>query len=449
MIVKDRVSLRRDPFLAMKTLLVITLLAAAAWPSGAQDSWSLDRCISYALEHNLNLREQRLETAARQDEWKQRQWAMLPTLSVSVGEELNWGRSVDMQELIIIRNKLTHATGASINASVTLFDGLAGYHGSQAAWLAASAARHDTDNMQQSLTLDVTRAYLQLMLARQIHAYACERHATIVLQRERTASLVETGSQPKSALDEIEAQVASEKAAMVDAACQVRTATLTLTRLMNLPGETTFTAGEAFGQDSIARRIPVITETQVEDYVQGDPRILSARARLAESRHHEARAKAALYPSLRLGASYGTYYSSAADSRFGTQFEENRNPSLTIQLDIPVFNSMQTISEVRRSQRAADRAALQLEKARSGVEEEVRSAAIEAENCCQKYLSSEEKLRAMQNLLDVTEAKYNLGAATALDYIVARNNHFKAVSDFLQAKWQYLFQLKLLERYRP
>jgi outer membrane protein TolC len=54
----------------------------------------------------------------------------------------------------------------------------------------------------------------------------------------------------------------------------------------------------------------------------------------------------------------------------------------------------------------------------------------------------------MQQLLDVTEAKYNLGAATALDYIVARNKRFKAATDYLQAKWQYLFQLKLLERYR-
>ena len=55
----------------------------------------------------------------------------------------------------------------------------------------------------------------------------------------------------------------------------------------------------------------------------------------------------------------------------------------------------------------------------------------------------------MQNLLEITEAKYNLGAATALDYIVARNKRLKAVSDFLQAKWQYIFQLQLLERYRP
>ena len=82
------------------------------------------------------------------------------------------------------------------------------------------------------------------------------------------------------------------------------------------------------------------------------------------------------------------------------------------------------------------------------VEEEIRGAAIEADNCCQRYLSAEETLQAMQELLSVTEAKYNLGAASALDYIVARNQHAKARSDFLQAKWQYLFQLKLLEYYR-
>ena len=94
-------------------------------------------------------------------------------------------------------------------------------------------------------------------------------------------------------------------------------------------------------------------------------------------------------------------------------------------------------------------ARLTAEKIQTQVLEEIRSAGIEAENCLQQYLSSEETLQAMQNLLEITEAKYNLGAATALDYIVARNKRLKAVSNFLQAKWQYIFQLQLLERYRP
>ena len=104
---------------------------------------------------------------------------------------------------------------------------------------------------------------------------------------------------------------------------------------------------------------------------------------------------------------------------------------------------------MKKSRLALEMARLTAEKMQTQVLEEMRSAGIEAENCLQRYLSSEETLQAMQSLLEITEAKYNLGAATALDYLVARNNRLKAVSEYLQAKWQYLFQLRLLERYRP
>ena len=92
---------------------------------------------------------------------------------------------------------------------------------------------------------------------------------------------------------------------------------------------------------------------------------------------------------------------------------------------------------------------MEAERARVEIVDEIRTAAIEAENACQHYLSARETLDAMQELLQVTEAKYDLGAASALDYVLARNQHFKAMSDYLQAKWQYLFQLRLLEHYRP
>ena len=128
--------------------------------------------------------------------------------------------------------------------------------------------------------------------------------------------------------------------------------------------------------------------------------------------------------------------------------DENRNPSLSFQIGIPLFNTGQAFVQERQQRLNLEAARLDEEKARTQIAEEIHEAAIEADNCYQKVLSAEETLQAVQSLLDITEARYNLGAATALDYIVARNNHFKAVSDYLQAKWQYLFQLKLLERYR-
>ena len=166
-------------------------------------------------------------------------------------------------------------------------------------------------------------------------------------------------------------------------------------------------------------------------------------------RYRHAADKGSLLPGLSLAAGYGTYYSSAADGSLRTQLDENRNPSLSFRLEIPVFHAGDLLIRVKRSRLDLERARLNAEKTKQQVEDEIRSTAIEAENCCQKVLSAEETLHAMQDLLAIMEARYNLGAATAVDYITARNQHFKATSDYLQAKWQYLFQLKLLEQYKP
>ena len=433
----------------MKRIALILLFGAFAIPLPAQEVWPLDRCVQYALEHNPGIREKEVEVEIRQAELTQKRLAHLPVISAQVVQEYNWGRSVDMQELVIIRNALTRATGATVSASLPLFDGLSRHYQRLSAGKAVEVAALESADLRTELETDVTRAYLELMLAKQILSYTRESLATIVKQRDRTTRLVEAGSQPKSALSEMEAQVAAEKAEMVAAECRVRTATLSLTRLMNLPGHVPFTTGDRFGQDSVVVRVSLLSDTQTEDCLVRDPRIRGAQARIAQLQHEHSAVKGGFLPSLALSAGYGTYYSSTADQPFKTQIDENRNPSLSLQLTIPIFDTWQTATRLKKSRLALEMARLDAEKLRSQLLGEIRSAGIEAENCFQQYLSSEETLQAMQNLLEITEAKYNLGAATALDYIVARNNRFKAVSDYLQAKWQYLFQLKLLERYRP
>ena len=432
----------------MKKLLLILIPAALAASLAAQEAWPLERCIAYALEHNIDIRQQDNQVAVRQAEYLRRKLDHLPSLNARIGQDYNWGRSVDMQELVIIRNKLTKATGASLSATFTLFEGFSRHYARLAAGKAVEAAAYEAESLRDALAINVTRAFLELMLARQIHAYTCESYGTIVQQQQRTASLVDAGSQPKSALNELEAQVASEKATMVEASCKVRTAQLALSRLMNLPPDSTFVTESAFGEDSPVARAPVLSASEVEDYVERDARTLSAQSAIERQKHLHSLSRNAFLPTVSLSAGYGSYYSSSADGNLRKQMDENRNPSLSFQIGIPLFNTGQAFVQERQQRLNLEAARLDEEKVRTQIAEEIHEAAIEADNCYQKVLSAEETLQAVQSLLDITEARYNLGAATALDYIVARNNHFKAVSDYLQAKWQYLFQLKLLERYR-
>ena len=255
----------------MKRMIWILLFGALATRLPAQEPWSLDRCIRYALEHNLDLQVKNVETDIQRAELLQRRLAHLPLLSAQLVQDYNGGR----------------ATSASVSASLPLFEGFSRHFQRLSAQKGVEVAMLEAQDLRIALETDITRAYLELMLAKQMLNYACESHATIVRQRDRTAQLVEAGSQPKSALSEMEAQVAAERAEMVTAECRVRTATLALTRLMNLPSDTPFTTGERFGQDSVAVRVTLITDSQAERYLQTDPRIRGAQARIAQLRHQE------------------------------------------------------------------------------------------------------------------------------------------------------------------
>ena len=153
----------------MKRILILILLAFTT-RLPAQERWTLEECIRYGMEHNLDLQAQDIEIAARKGVLRQRVAAHFPVIQATVGQEYNWGRSVDMQELVIIRNKLTKATGASLSTSLPLFDGFSRHYARLAARKSVEEAVLDAQSLKRSLTVDITRAYLQLMLSRQIHA---------------------------------------------------------------------------------------------------------------------------------------------------------------------------------------------------------------------------------------------------------------------------------------
>ena len=412
--------------------------------------WQLDSCISYALGHNLDLRLQHIEIVDRKAQLLRSTLGLLPSVNAAATTDFNWGRSVDVKELTISRDKLTRVTGLSLQGSWEIFGGFARQYGRLAARDAVREAESARRRLSEELAIDVTRNYLQLLLAGEMLNLARENEETIARQCERTRSLVDAGSQPKSALSEMEAQVAAERARVAEADGDVRTCTLKLMQLMNLPpGGPPFTVGEAFGTEG--EEVPPLPDywpdVQIEAMAQRDPRIDGARSRVEMMKHQASAAVGATLPRLSVTAAYGTFFSSTSEDKPGRQIDDNRNPSLSLNLTIPIFNFGETAIGIRRSRLAVEKARLSHELMQIQVGDEIRSALIEAQNCYQRYNSAREMLDATTAALAVMEAKYNLGASTALDYIVARNNHFKAVSDLLQAKWQYLFQLRLLDHY--
>lgn len=413
----------------------------------AQKIWSLEECISYACNNNISVKQQELAHRQNLDNLTQSQLSYIPNVNLSIGHNFNWGRSVDMQELVIIKNKLTQATSASANLSTPLFNGFSNYFNIKNNKLQIEISAQNIEKLKNDISISITRAYLQLLLSKQLLSNARVSYENILNQRNKTEKLVNAGSQPYSSLLEIEAQVASENAQVVSAAGTVQSNILALTQLMNIPYSEDFEIA-APPSEMVPQIYKIHSFNDIYHSTLSLPEIKSAEYALESSKVKLSQAKWGRFPSISLSAGYGSYYSSAAESAFKQQFIDNRNPSIGIGLSVPIFNGYQAASRVKSAEIGVQNSIFELQARHQTLQKEVQTAIIEADNAYQKSVAAYENLRAMEESFRMSEQKYENGAITSTDYIIAKTNVTKARAEYELARFQYIFQEKIIDYYK-
>lgn len=427
-------------------LLVVAMIFSSLHCVG-QKRWSLEECIQHACQNNIQVQQQELTLEQNTNALKQAKLSFIPNVSLSVGHNFNWGRSVDMQELIIINNKLTQATSASANVSTPIFNGLSKYYNVKTSKLQIEISEQNIEKLKNDITINVTKAYLQLLLSKQLLENAKTNYEQIVTQRNKTEKLVNAGSQPYSSLLEMEAQVAGEKAQVVSAQGSIRTNVFALCQLLNIPYTEGFDV--EMPQLSDSPQLPKsYSFNEIYLSTTALPEIKSAEYTLESNKLKLSQAKWAQLPSISLSAGYGSYYSSAADKAFKQQFIDNRNPSIGLGLTIPIFNGYQAATKVKSAEIAVQNSILELQSRHQVLQKEVQSAIIEAENTYQKSVAAYENLKAIEESFRMTEQKFENGSITSTDYIIAKTNLIKARSEYDLARFQHIFQEKIIDYYK-
>ena len=419
----------------------------------AQDSWSLERCIRYAWDNNLTIRQQSLETVRSEAMLMQSRLSFLPSISASFGHNLNWGRSVDLQNLEIIHNKLSQSTSASANASIYLLDGLSKLNNLKSSRKSVEISMQEVERLKDEISISIVKSYLQILLSKEIEASAIESLNAVTAQRERTKLLVEAGNQPYSSLLEIESQLASERVQAVTAGNQVITNTLALQQLLDLPYDPEFRI-EIPDTDCLLPESTDMDTEEIYSAAQSMPVIQSARLALDKGELDLRTARGQYYPKISLSASYGTFFSSSTFAPDGSvypffeQFRDHINPSISIGLTIPIFNNWSTKANVENARAAKESLELDLKIKQQTLYKEIQTAVTEAGTYLRQMEAALANMNSMRESVRYVEEKLNAGALNGTDYTVAMSNLKKAESEYLQAKYQYIFQLKIIDFYK-
>lgn len=437
----------------MNKLSAIALLACLSAGLQAQEAWSLRRCIDYAIEHNIDIRQAANTAEQSAVEVNTAKWARLPNLNGSANQSWNWGRTQtavpdettgDYSTVYV--NTASNGTNMQLSTSIPLFTGLELPHQYSLAKLNLKAATADLQKAKDDISINIASAYLQVLFNQELHDVALGQVELSLQQCQRIEGLAGVGKASSAEVADARARVAQDRMTAVQTENDYRLSLLTLSQLIELDSP------EGFMLESPSTAITPSPVTPPDDIYQtaltSKASIQAAQYRLEGSKHSVRIAQSGFYPQLNLNGSLGTSYYSTINRTFRQQMGDNFSKYLGLSLSVPLFNRLATRNRVRTARLQQENYALQLENAKKTLYKEIQQAWYNATAAESKYASSHAATLASEESFRLMTQKYENGKANAVEFNEAKQNLMKSQSDELQAKYEYLFRTKILDFYK-
>lgn len=433
----------------MKRIYVISLLLTTGLSIQAQEIWDLKRCIDYAIEHNLSIKQQEDIQQQNEIEVSTAKWNRLPNLNGGVSHSFNFGRSIQADNTYKSLN--TQNTGLNLSTSVPLFTGMQLTNNIALAKLNLKAAVEDLNKAKEDISIQVTSNYLQVLFNKELSKIA---HEQVMLSKEilsQKEAFFTNKKISKADLYEAKSRVAQDELSAVQAENNYKLSLLDLSQLLELPNPDEF---EIVVPETDTLVNADILMSPVDIYAEAiavKPAVKAAQYRLEGAQKNIRIAQSAYYPQLSLSAGLSTNYynvSGRENGHFGAQLRDNFSQYIGFSLSVPIFNRFATRNRVRNARIQQHSFNLQLEEVKKNLYKEIQQAYYNAINASTQYASSRTANQAAQLSFNLMKEKYIVGKANSTEYNEARTIWMKAISDFIQAKYDYLFRCKILDFYR-
>ena len=434
------------------TLIVgIIVLLSAGFTAKAQDSWSLEKCIEYALENNIQIKQQVLNTEYNQNQLNQAKSNRLPNLNAGISNSLNYGRSLNYDNTY--KNVNSQQYNGSLSTDVTLWNGFTLQNIIKQRTLDLQATIQDLQKAKDDIMLSIAASYLEILFAEELELVSQAQIEITQQQINRTQQLVNAQSLARGALFEIEAQLAREELQLVNDQNRVQLAYLALYQFLELPIAESFKIEkpilpELRADISLANLIEVYSNA-----IQVRPEIKAATLRVESANRQLDIAKGGQYPNLSFGANYFNLFNNQYTDLngdaipFGDQLDNNKRIGMGFTLNIPIFNRFQVKNNISNAKLQINDFEYRLQNTRNTLRKDIEQAYTNAIASLNRYISSEKAVRSMVEAFRYTEEKFNEGVVNSVEYNQSKNNLTVAQSNLLQSRYEYIFRTKILDFY--
>jgi len=464
----------------MNRQLYILLFLLIASASQAQEEWSLLRCVEYALENNLTIKQAEINVNFAEIDETQSKHNRYPNLNFSTSLNSNFGRSTDpITNTNVTQNFISNSV--SFGSNVTVFNGFRIVNSIKRASMDTEASKYDLEQTKRDISLNVANNYLNVLFADENLEIAKSQLETSKEQLKQTQRLIEVGVRPANESLDILAQIANNEQLVITSENSKETALLGLKQLLRLDPD-----------------VSMILSAPSNVIVESDPDLLSfmevynsalktqynikaADLRVRSANMGEKIAKSALLPSVSLFGSLRSNYSNKAqrvdqlfnqfveepvyfdgipgqlgrDAQFATfennpytnQLNENLSYGFGLSLNYPIYSNYANKAGIERSKLNIINAQTQSEQTKDALKTTVQQALADARASKRKLNAAERSVDAQTASFSNAEKRFNAGTINTFEYVSIKNALLESEVNAVLSKYEYLFAMKVLDFY--
>lgn len=415
---------------------------------------NLEECIQTALSRNIGIERQGLQIDLAKDNLQTSRAAQLPDIQGFFAHNLSSGKTVNYEDYTYINTQYQDGN-IGVQGTLPIFSGFSKWYQTKSARFALLSAADKKLELEKTITIQVTAAYLQVLFASELFEVARARLESSNEQYRMNEGLFQAGRIAKVEVLSMKSQVAQDNLAVIQAENDVRTTYLTLSQLLNLENDQDLKIQTPANLDKYLAQ--VITDPEIiYEYARVNHPGISSAELLVKSRESELLAmRGRISPSVSLNGIVYSRYSELGYNQlnpnepypYKDQLKDNMYSRASIDVNIPIFRQFQTRSRIKQAGLQTMDAKLQLDEKKLLIRQEIQVAYSAATNALAKYEASNDAVASANESFSLTQEKYKAGLSSSVEYKVAQNQHIQAQSTRIQSKYEYIIRAKILDLY--
>jgi len=484
-------SLKKRTLMMKRFLFLVILLVGAASTSTLKaQAWSLEKCIDYARQNSLTMKQAEVGIENTKLSEKQSRMERMPSLDANVSGGYSFGRTIDPTTNTF--QSLSRGTnGFSIGADYILYNGGRIKNSIKQSRMDVAAQKAETEDIANSISLNVAGAYLNILFSEEQLLNAKKRLEQTQDQLNQTDRLIQAGSLPENDRLQILAQIAQDEQQVITQENSVVINYLTLKNLLQLEPDFDL-------QIQNPGDIPIPTDTKPELFqlqdlysvaLQNQPIIRAGELRIQSAGLGIDIARSGMLPSIALFGNIRTDFATGVkdptrantdnamqvlgssnlvnidgtdalladyfitgvtfpDRRYTDQLNDNFGQSIGVSARFPIYSKHTNKINIERARLNIINAEVALEQSKQQLKADIQRSIADAKAAKKQLEASEKSVNALQAAYENTEKKFKLGAANTFEFTSSKNQLDRSKVDLTIAKYDYLYKVKIVEFYQ-